>query len=105
MSVNDIKQILKDLAYKPGWKLNCYSCITRRDSVTFRIKHDCIDVTRPPNPTIVGSTQIFSLGTFETHETVLTVIRDHQLEMHEIDEWLCYKGVHVRAPHEKEKDE
>ena len=99
-----MRGILAKITYKPTWT---FELMNKSDSyLTLYVRWRVPDVMRPDQ--IVELVKVVVLDTLSlVRITDDEVVRHHitaairDAEMHEMNEWFCFEGKHVRDPHPK----
>lgn len=103
--VNDLAAVLADMTYRPGVKMRTYQSFEPFNQAVLELEVECIDsrgwqLPEPRKLTVVHRTIVPEYATGST-ERALAFVRQClvNLETHELDEWLRYKGDQLRDPH------
>lgn len=103
-----VRSLLKKVTYKPGWEITAdwdgypYG---RIDPFTILLKVAC-----PQPDTVTGemttihhqmAASVFTIEHMKDGDILSYLVARsiHQMEMHEMDEWFKFDGIHVKDPH------
>lgn len=107
LTVKQAFAIVAAVTYKPGWRVTLEPD-PFPGHVVLRVSVDMVPAgmtVSPPGHNVVKvqvtGTQVLGPLDQLTEERLLNEIQRQiqAMEMHEVDEWLKYKGKHVREPH------
>lgn len=106
-------QVISEITYKPGWTISAFhnnkENPRRGQSIIIEAVYDTYDVDNPTQETTLRQSIMIDCGILqrlsicEIKSTMLRFIRDliREMELHEVDEWLCHKGNRLVNPHPK----
>lgn len=103
MDILEIEKLLSEVTYKPGYHIRVDTSRLDENMVGLIAQGTVIDVHHPETHTTVHRQIMFSEYSMSSWtkdillESVRWIFRD--LELHEVDEWLKYKGDIVTEPH------
>lgn len=101
MNANAAKEILDKITYKPKFEIVVWEY--EDGSMTVNLGHWVPDVKKLPAETFISigrqltKEQLRKMG--ETDLLNWARTRILILEEHEMNEWMCYEGSHVKEPH------
>lgn len=97
MNVADIRAVLKECEYKPGWQLSLVE--GHPEGLVLNIRAEVHDAYHPQRRTVLSIDSY--LPPLDTKEDLLRWIgwRLQRCEIHEAMEWWRYRGVPVCNPH------
>ena len=103
MTVDEIRELVGRLSYKPGWKFKVWEVTTPSRTVMLSAQFLVPNSNAPEVLLPVGITQHFDaymMGLMD-ERAVIELLRElvRRGEMHEIDEWFMVDGIRVKDPH------
>lgn len=98
--LSKVQRALSRLSYKPTFRFEAFQS-SDGDQIEIRIVHVAPDSRDGFTPIPLTSFSIFNADAAHLDEAVFYLVRRqiHEMELHEIDEWLKIDGKHVKNPH------